>query len=415
MSYTDEQMLIATQIAYIDFDEEAVTSGKYTVMELLEMMAQSGGDKSEKARTLIEKINNSETAKICGTWKMKDIGNYQDSTGMYACMIETGEDEAMIAFRGSESDSLDQTFKDWGVADLGLLNSVLTKQQASAETYMKYIYETYGGQYESFGLTGHSLGGNLAEHAVITAPDKMKKKISRCISFDGPGYSAAYIAAHALDINGAKGLIEHYQWSWVGTLLTPLPGTDYRTIDANFPDGDIVYRALWRHDTVYVKFDGDGKVIDGKRDAFTECTSELSKALDYYLFWSLPGLIPGAIINTVDDLIHIIKKYWGEWSRERYSGIGSAEFSVDTGMLERGIEEMSALISKVDNCAERLDSVQRGMEIDSISAVMLRLKIWKISNTLESLSGKLDDYCESGMSCAEHYRQKEQMIVLHAC
>lgn len=415
MSYTDEQMLIATQIAYIDFDEEAVSSGNYTVMELLEMMAQSDGEKAENARSLIERINCSETAKICGTWKIKDIGNYQNTTGMYACMIETGEDEAMVAFRGSESDSWDQGIKDWVIADLGLLNSVLTTQQISAEIYTQYIYEKYGERYKSFGFTGHSLGGNLAEHAVITASDEMKKKISRCVNMDGPGYSVAYVAAHAGDIKASKGLIEHYQWSWVGTLLTPLPGTDYRVIDANEPDGNIVHKALWRHDTIYVKFDDNGSVIDGRGDAFTEYTSGVSKGLDYYLFWRLSIGIPGIIVKTVDDLILLIEKNWKGWSRERYFSVGSAQFSIDTDVVVSGIENISLLTAKINNCSERVDIIQRGMEIDSMSAAVLRLKIWKISNTLEKLSGKLDNYCESGMSCVEHYRQKEQGIVIHAC
>ena len=66
----------------------------------------------------------------------------------------------MIANRGSESYDLEQLFKDWIVADIGLLNHALTTQQARATIYMQELWEKYGDQYDSFSVTGHSLGGN---------------------------------------------------------------------------------------------------------------------------------------------------------------------------------------------------------------------------------------------------------------
>jgi len=119
---------------------------------------------------------------------------------------------------------------------LGLLNSTLTPQQAVAERYVRKLYEKYGDEYTHFGMTGHSLGGNLAEHATITAPDYMRKKIDRCVNLDGPGFSEQYLLAHASDIQKSKGKIDHYQWSFVGTLLNTVPGTNYRTVEADMPD-----------------------------------------------------------------------------------------------------------------------------------------------------------------------------------
>ena len=46
MSCSDDQMIIASQIAYYDFDINAVNAGTYTVRELLQrqLADKAGGD-----------------------------------------------------------------------------------------------------------------------------------------------------------------------------------------------------------------------------------------------------------------------------------------------------------------------------------------------------------------------------------
>ncbi len=51
MSYSDIQMVIASQLAYMDFNSAAVDSGSYTVKELLEMEKESAsGEKLKNIR-----------------------------------------------------------------------------------------------------------------------------------------------------------------------------------------------------------------------------------------------------------------------------------------------------------------------------------------------------------------------------
>ena len=140
MSCSDDQMIIASQIAYYDFDINAVNAGTYTVRELLEMEIESGNASDmEKAQRILNLINENSRTEACGNWVIRSVRNDQHGSGMYACLLDMGNEQAMIAFRGSESDTLENVVKDWVVSDFGLLNSVLTPQQM-AQKNMSKIY-----------------------------------------------------------------------------------------------------------------------------------------------------------------------------------------------------------------------------------------------------------------------------------
>ena len=133
--------------------------------------------------------------------------------------IETGQNKAVVGFRGSESINKFQKVTDWTIADFGLLDSTITGQQKDATEYMRYLYANYPG-YE-YTTAGHSLGGNLAQHALLTAPDGMI--VAHGYSYDGPGNSAEYNTLYADQINKNGWKLTHYQWSLIGGLLYPLP------------------------------------------------------------------------------------------------------------------------------------------------------------------------------------------------
>ena len=133
-------------------------------------------------------------------WKIVDITDLNRQSGFYACTIETDKKNAIVAFRGSESKNI---VKDWISADFGLINSTETEQQSLAEAYADILSGNDGksrnkiGKYENIGVTGHSLGGNLAEHFTIKSAklgrEELYSRIKQCDSLDGPGFSEKYI------------------------------------------------------------------------------------------------------------------------------------------------------------------------------------------------------------------------------
>lgn len=63
--------------------------------------------------------------------------------------------------------------QDWINADIALFNNILTEQQKAAQNFVKDMNKKYGDNYTTFDFSGHSLGGNLSQHAGITVPANM--------------------------------------------------------------------------------------------------------------------------------------------------------------------------------------------------------------------------------------------------
>ena len=174
MSYSDKDMRAATQVAYMNFDAADVKlHPDWTIKEHFEHNQRLADEWRSDDPALYKEITEGNYQ----NWKLIDYRDKNAADGFVGCCIDTGGGNAIVGFRGSESYDTEQVINDWVLADGGLMNSTETSQQHSAQEYIKYINDKYGNDYDSFSLTGHSLGGNLAEHAAITAPDDFYAKI----------------------------------------------------------------------------------------------------------------------------------------------------------------------------------------------------------------------------------------------
>lgn len=411
MSYTDSQMIVASQIAYWDFDIDILDDRPYTINELIELeLDSSDATHVEKALEIQELIQKREETEVCGEWVIQDICNDQHGSGMYACMIDTRDDEALIAFRGSESDTLENVIKDWGFSDIGLLNSILTPQQAAAEKYTSELYKKYGSRYTSFSMTGHSLGGNLAEHATITAADGVRDKINQCVNLDGPGFSKKYLKAHAGDIEKSKGIVKHYQWSIVGSLLTAVPGSYYQTVEAKTPQKDGWLSSMaWRHETVNVIYDDDGNFIAGERDALAQAAAPLAQAIDFSLFAFMGTPVITTLYNTFDQLRDGLQKLWEQWEEAR-SAARDASFEVNSNILSNEAGQLIEYSSRLQNISSEIERIQKQLAFSSISSSYVKIKLWSIAGTIESDGKKIKRYGEIGNECENCYRSSEMNI-----
>lgn len=417
MSYSDDQMVIASQIAYFDFDEADFMDGKHTLRELLDMEAEGATEeKLSRIKELTDHINQMPNGAQCWNWSIIDICNDQHGSGMYACTIDTADGDALISFRGSESDTIENIEKDWGGSDLGLLNSTLTPQQKRAQEYTREIWGKYGDDYNCFGFTGHSLGGNLAEHAGITAPDSMRDKIKQCVSLDGPGFSENYMTEHAAEILKSKKYLTHYQWSVIGTLLYMVPAADNRTIQADTPDDHGWMNMLWRHDTHNVTFDDKGNVISGQQDDWAKWSDPISKVIDMRLFLIpqmqlFPLISDMRLIHTSFAYFQDICRHWEDWVDEcRKQFIGTAVFTVKPAAIAEDLECLSSDAAEVFSTAERVRDIEKGMQFQSLSADYIKCSLWLTATALESASSNLKKYIDTGRMCLEKYQCCEKMI-----
>ncbi|HIT90998.1 MAG TPA: DUF2974 domain-containing protein [Candidatus Merdenecus merdavium] len=297
----DVDLLIATQLSYYDFPSFSQLSKlkRLTISQLLKedgtqlSKLQKRWNKSQKSQSFLERFRGESALSLCeylahymiwqGGWYLIDIRDDNQNSGLYACCIEVDPTTCIIAFRGSESTDEEQIKKDWLHADFGLLNSTLTYQQAVAEGYMRSINRKY--KYEHVYLTGHSLGGNLALHGCLTAPQMLFERVRGCINFDGPGFSREYLEAYKPLIKERETDMIHFQWSLVGALLYHFEGCHYQSIRTN----DEVYHRrdmealVVKHDTCFVSFNEVGYTIPGEMDPFAKKVGRISRGVDRIL------------------------------------------------------------------------------------------------------------------------------------
>jgi len=299
--YTDKNMQVVTQLAYMNFNEDMIgmSIGEILNDEEYHEIIYDGFMKKFKGVTAEENpyeyirmkesqklLEDLKTDPLYSNWKIVDVKDLNKEYGFYGLTIETDSNSAIVGFRGSESIDLNQFMKDWFIADFGLVNSVSTKQQACAREYMQEVYDMFN--YLDYVTSGHSLGGNLAEHALLTAPEGMN--VVKGYSFDGPGNSDEYLQIHDDQIAARGDRLIHYQWSPIGGLLNRLPNENYKFVDVNIEDkyGVEVNEDDWgsyfqRHDTCFVNLD-DGFVKESEKEGFIgfveDALSELSVKLD---------------------------------------------------------------------------------------------------------------------------------------
>lgn len=420
MSYrfSDAEMLIATQIAYLDTPGKNQTVGSI-IDRILSLYGRMDVNKlGEKERAQLNAAKDLQNmiqkngAENCYNWRVVDYCDKNDSTGFYGCMIDDGKGNAILGYRGSESYDIGQGVNDWGKADFGLLNNELTKQQKDASDFTRKMYEKYGDRYDSYSFSGHSLGGNLAEHSSITAPKEMKRKIDHAISFDGPGFSNEYLKAHKREIENAKDYIDQYQWSFVGALLFPIEGTFY-TIKAHDDEGKTgIESKFWRHSTKNVELK-DGQVQEDEQREFEKTIGDLSKKVDEIgaeglIFMTYPvlgilgpgvplityGIIKsneliGQIRNILDMTERELRDLWSKWTKDIqnyydkivYAGV-SGEFYVNQNSLSGMAVTLETTSNKIKRISGEIEQIRKSLNYFSISGSYYRANLFALNNRI---------------------------------
>lgn len=119
-------------------------------------------------------------------------------------------DEAIVAFLGTANN------EEW----LDNVRAATMEDSLCQEEAYKYIN---GLSYDDITVIGHSKGGNKAMYAAIRSD-----KVTRCVSFDGQGFSREFMAKYSGRISERAGIIKNYSLStdFVHILLNQIPGSD---------------------------------------------------------------------------------------------------------------------------------------------------------------------------------------------
>ncbi|MBQ4528372.1 MAG: DUF2974 domain-containing protein [Clostridia bacterium] len=428
MAYTDQDMRVATQLAYIDFNPEHIAAHpEWTVRDhIINTPGLKEFIEKEQPGMLTRYMNENY-----GNWKILEPVNNNSlfGSGFCACTIDTGDGNAIIGYRGSESSTLEIGLDDWVFTDVGFLNSKEQRQQTEAAEYMQMIYEKYGDDYNSFSATGHSLGGNLAEHATLMSSDEMAAKLDRVVSFDGPGYSDEYIATHAEQIERRASLIDHFQYSFVGVMLNPIPGTNYRTIAAHddqtsFFKDPLRYfmRGFWRHGTWNIEFDKEGYVQDGEPDdlaiffrGFSNAADDLTSGPWYMAVPQLASILLG--INeevSPEEFWNTVKKYQSEYLAP--FGKIPCNFKISTPKLDSTSDTAGSVARNLPSEAAEVKNIKSEVSLllKAASLFTVSYKLGKSASNLEKLAKKAQKVMEVGKEASSSYSNTERELTSNA-
>lgn len=262
MAYNDKQLMAFTQIAYMDLDERVnaykmehpgVESVKLSDLNLTK-------EEKEKLAPFADP-SEYENWSISATVNETGFGK----SGMYACVIETSSTEpkeAAVAFRGSgDISDPESLINDWIQSDAGLVHSERTDQEKDVEEFLKKNKDLLS-QYGSLAMTGHSLGGALADYATVKSVELgLDSKITQCANMDGPGHSKQFISKNEEALYKVRSKMVHYRWSRVGAQLWNISGTEkYIAVKNEFLDGTNAILQLSQHAPTSTVFNSDGSL-----------------------------------------------------------------------------------------------------------------------------------------------------------
>lgn len=334
--YTGKENILFSQIAYRDF------SGKYELYKAdypdgkvpLSKLLSDSDLKTMREYGLTDSQLNS--------WKIADVHDTNSENGFSACIIETEPGKAAVAFRGSENMmDHDNAVHDWANADFALLNQTQTAQHAEVDKFLaknKDLLSNY-----DIEMTGHSLGGNLAEYATIVSGDYgLDGNVKHCTSLDGPGFNKEFLSQHSDQINHMKDVMTHYRWSLVGNCLN---SAAQENIKAEVK-GDSKYDAFGRHDMIALDLDKNGNLKESSRffdpfdgegvNDFTSGVDSLPQPVKHVISFGVRTLFVDAIdkILEVKDTINkvkgVINQYFGG-NTQTSGGGGGHSFGGSTG------------------------------------------------------------------------------------
>lgn len=445
-NYTDKQLEQATQIAYshlgdaYDTLKESTGRTSFTLKELkAEAIKLDPNFDSSNLDGLSEQQMN--------TWSISGKRDTNDTTGFYACVVDTGDGNAILAFRGSEllgtdTEGLANLQHDWIEADLGILNSdgvnKTTNQYTEAREFLKQ-YKDLISEYKSVDLTGHSLGGNLAAFSTIVAEEYgMGSNFARCTNFDGPGFSKEFLERYSDSIERNASKIDHFKWSLVGSILHDLPGENSMFVKVKL---DAIKNPLTgfvaRHSSSSIDFDENGNVQQGKQDfiaflieGFTIMADGLPKPLGNMLSKIVgesimfgmehPGITIAALVTLAVTHPHVTAvilttavvvlacEYIGEFAEWAVEKIVNFTCMLVSNITEWAAEKIAEFCNGIKKAAEgivkwfksRFDKAYKNAQNYLANNTVVKLhtddlrnlaeRLWSVNGRLESLDHRLD-------------------------
>lgn len=191
-----KEFLLFSLLSYYDFQE------KHCHKRLLELW--KAGKEKEFAHSTFISLQRQFSSQFCdffeeelSTWSIHSLENRTaknkkaSQSGFYAICFERmekkqGEENYVLAFRGSESTSLEDAYLDFVNTDFVMgMGKVPSQFHEGVEIYEKTI-ATFSLAREDLALTGHSLGGGIAQYVALSI-DRLHRYIPSTCTWNAVG------------------------------------------------------------------------------------------------------------------------------------------------------------------------------------------------------------------------------------
>lgn len=156
------------------FDDEAIANLRKIGDDAIDGALISGNEWAD----IIENLkNNKELENLEVFYSELDPSK---SVNLNVCYKDRETGQGVITYKGTTG------YEEWEDNCLGLTQATTDDQKAALEFYDCCIEKANAGELDNIILTGHSKGGNKAMYVTVVADDP---RITKCVSFDGQGFS----------------------------------------------------------------------------------------------------------------------------------------------------------------------------------------------------------------------------------
>ena len=251
-------------------------------------------------KNILQAVENDETlcnmkiAEVHGDPGGVSPGEGEEKEGACSVLfVNEASGEAVVAFRGTAEYEWKDNFLAGAPTDAA--DGVSTEYQEKALEWYQGLKLEEGG-YSSITVTGHSKGGNKAKYITI-----MDESVTRCLSFDGQGFSDEFYERYGREIAKRQSLIENHnvEYDFVNLLLNDV-GNTYFYQGFDYGEGGILEAHC---PNTFFCFDENGNV---KIIAVEEQAKEMQE-LNRFLNSYLRILSPEKKVKTMEVLGEIVE------------------------------------------------------------------------------------------------------------
>lgn len=205
--FNDVDNVILSTLAYLDFTgivPGEAEGGQVTVAKACnQLLEKSGGDVTPYVRA-VAKIDSRFVQLLADSRRFRDamLSAYVDEVDeeralQYAAVQIDMPTETYVSYRGTDS-----TLVGW--REDFMLSFTVTESQREAAGYLERAIARTTEQGKMVRVGGHSKGGNLAEYAAALCSEKLRERIVRVYSNDGPGMAPEVMSIDSRKVLGGK-------------------------------------------------------------------------------------------------------------------------------------------------------------------------------------------------------------------